>query len=114
MQRFFLTVFMIAACTAGTAAAQSPLLRADAVEAKRMYALATVQRLGLSARSQFDPQLAFGQSGAVGQKSCTFSIGDIQAAQAGATPLGQPIERSGLGRTEYITVVAGTQICASR
>ena len=98
------------------AAAQSPLVHSDAIEVKRVGALATVQRLGYSARSRFDPQIA---TSAPGEKGCTFNIGDIQAAKSGGgiTPLGQlgqPIERKALGRTEYITISEGTNLCVMR
>ena len=98
------------------AAAQSPLVHSDAIEVKRIGAMATVQRLGYSARSRFDPQIA---TSAPGEKGCTFNIGDIQAAKSGGgiTPvsqLGQPVERKALGRTEYITLVEATPICITR
>lgn len=93
--------------------AQSPLLRSDTIEMKRVGALATVQRLSLPARARFDPQV---QTSAAGEKSCTFNIGDINAAKTGdgLGPLGAPIERRGLGRTEYITLVEATPICVQR
>ena len=90
--------------------AQSPLLRSDTIEMKRVGALATVQRLSLPARARFDPQV---QTAAAGEKSCTFNIGDVNAAKTG-DGLGAPVERRGLGRTEYITLVEATPICVQR
>lgn len=100
----------------GSALAQtqtaSPLIRADAIELKRIGALAAVQRLQVAPRTEFSPQVALSQPG---EKGCTFNIGDVAAAQQDVLgPTAAPITRRGLGRTEYITLVNASPVCVQR
>lgn len=96
-----------------SAHAQSPLIRSDAIELKRIGALAAVQRLQVSPRADFSPQVAFSQHG---DRGCTFNIGDVASAQQADMlgPTAAPVPRRGLGRTEYITLVASSPVCVQR
>ena len=116
-----ITSLLAAMAGAQMAFAQSPFIRSDEIEVKRIGAMATVQRLARPARSGFDPHVALSSSGtdpkrtpaASGGDGCTFNIGDIASAQQ-ADGQGQPVARKGLQRIEYITLVEGTQICVER
>ena len=91
----------------------SPLLRSDAVELKRIGALAAVQRLQIAPRTEFSPQVTVSQPG---EKGCTFNIGDIASAQQQDQlgPVAAPLQRRGLGRTEYVTLVNASPVCVQR
>ena len=101
-----------------TAFAQSPFTRPDAVEVKRVGAMATVHRLARPARSSFDPHVAWSGGGAdpkhsTGGGDCNINIGDLASARE-ADGLGQPVARKGLQSFEYITIVDATPICVMR
>ena len=112
---------MVGLATYQAASAQSPLIRPDSIEMKRIGAMATVQRLARPARSTFDPAVVYSGAGAdprarpgsSGSEGCTFNIGDVASAKA-ADGLAQPAPHKGLDRTEYITLVEGTPICVQR
>ena len=108
--RFALTSLALAAAT--TAQAQAPFIKPDNIEVKRIGALAMVQRLSIPARQSYDPQVKLSDPG----KGCTFNIGDIAAAKAAdpANPAQPALERRGVGRTEYVTIVDATPICVQR
>ena len=109
-----LNSLVISALVATTSAlAQSPLVRPDTTEAKRVGALAAVQGLKLPARSQFSPRIA---TSAPGERGCTFNIGDVTSMEAGAAngPPPKPADRKGLGHLDYVTVVDASPICVVR
>ena len=106
-------VLLLAGPQAVLAQSASPLVRSDAIELKRISALAAVQRLQVSPRSEFSPQMSFSQPG---EKGCTFNIGDVESArqQDALGPTAAPLQRRGLGRTEYITLVNASPVCVQR
>lgn len=103
---------LAALVASATVLAQSPHIRPDALEVKRIAALATVQRLSIPAARSFAPEIQIGTAG----KGCTFNIGDVASAQqAGGTPERSPAAtRKGLSRIEYVTVVEASPICVQR
>jgi hypothetical protein len=106
-------VLLMAGAQAVQAQSASPLVRSDAIELKRISALAAVQRLQVGARAEFSPQVSFSQPG---EKGCTFNIGDVDSArrQDALGPTATPLQRRGLGRTEYITLVNASPVCVQR
>lgn len=117
LTHFTTVAALLVLCQSGPALAQSqsqsPLIRSDTVELKRIGALAAVQRLQVAPRTEFSPQVAFSQPG---EKGCTFNIGDVASAQQQSVlgPTAAPLERRGLGRTEYVTLVNASPVCVQR
>lgn len=99
----------LALCSvAALAQAQVAAIKPDIVEVKRIAAMATVQRLQMSARAHYDPQVKFSEG-----RECNFNIGDLASAQA-TTPGAARQAPRGVQRSEYTTVVNATPICVQR
>lgn len=114
-QAFLVALALSASTSAALAQTQtaSPLIRSDTIELKRIGALAAVQRLQVAPHTEFSPQVAFSQPG---EKGCTFNIGDVASAQQPSVlgPTAAPLQRRGLGRTEYVTLVNASPVCVQR